>query len=82
MTVVELNDVSVKDDEKIVTFVAFCIECYKAIHGLSGHEVADMFRKYGVEKYLYEEYDILHSFGERQIVAYIDEFMSVRKDSA
>ena len=77
---VELNDVNVEDDEKIVTFVAFCIECYKAIHGLSGHEVADMFRKYGVEKYLYEEYDILHSFGERQIVAYIDEFISVRKE--
>ena len=37
---------------------------------------------YGVEKYLYEEYDILHSFGERQIVAYIDEFLSVRKEPA
>ena len=82
MAVVELNDVSVKDDEKIVTFVAFCIECYKTIHGISGREVADLFRKYGVEKYLYEEYDILHSFGERQIVAYIDEFMSVRKEPA
>ena len=77
---VKLDDVREKDDEKIVTFVAFCIECYKTIHGISGHEVADLFRKYGVEKYLYEEYDILHSFGERQIVAYIDEFMSVRKE--
>ena len=79
---VRQDDVSAKDDEKIVTFVAFCIECYKTIHGISGHEVADLFRKYGVEKYLYEEYDILHSFGERQIVAYIDEFMSVRKEPA
>ena len=49
---------------------------------ISGHEVADLFRKYGVEKYLYEEYDILHSFGERQIVAYIDEFVSARKEPA
>ena len=46
---VTIDDTSVKDDEKIVTFVAFCIECYKAIHGISGHEVADLFRKYGVE---------------------------------
>lgn len=79
---VKLDDVREKDDEKIVTFVAFCIECYKTIHGISGHEVADLFRKYGVEKYLYEEYDILHSFGERQIAAYIDEFISVRKEPA
>lgn len=79
---VKLYDASVKDDEKNVTFVAFCIECYKTIHGISGHEVADLFREYGVEKYLYEEYDILHSFGERQIVAYIDEFLSVRKEPA
>jgi len=79
---VELNDASVKDDAKIVTFVAFCIECYKAIHGISGREVAGLFRRYGVEKYLYEEYDMLHSFGERQIVAYIDEFISVRKGRA
>jgi len=79
---VKLEDASVKDDEKIVTFVAYCIECYKTIHGISGHKVADLFRKYGVEKYLYEEYDILHSFGERQIVAYIDEFLSVRKEPA
>ena len=76
---VKLDDVSVKDDEKIVTFVAFCIECYKTIHGISGHEAADLFRKYGVEKYLYEEYDILHSFGERQIVDDIERFIEVRK---
>ena len=77
---VTIDDTSVKDDEKIVTFVAFCIECYKAIHGISGHEVADLFRKYGVEKYLYAEYDILHSFGERQIVDDIERFIEVRKD--
>ena len=71
--------VSVKVDEKIVTFVAFCIECYKTIHGISGREVADLFRKYGVEKYLYEEYDILHSFGEIQIVDDIERFIEVRK---
>ncbi len=74
------SETSVNDDEKIVTFVAFCIECYKTIHGIGGREAADLFRKYGVEKYLYGEYDVLHSFGERQIVSYIDEFISVRKE--
>ena len=79
---VKLDVADVKDDEKIATFVAFCVECYKTIHQLSGRDVANLFRKYGVEKYLYEEYDILHSFGERQIAAYIDEFISVRKGAA
>ena len=76
---VTIDDTSVKDDEKIVTFVAFCIECYKTVHGISGHVTADLFHKYGVEKYLYEEYDILHSFGERQIVEDIERFIEVRK---
>ena len=77
---VTIDDTSVKDDEKIVTFVAFCIECYKTVHGISGHETADLFHKYGVEKYLYEEYDILHYFGGRQIVDDIERFIEVRKD--
>ena len=62
-------------------FVSFCLECYKARHGLTGGEVAALFRQYGVEKYLYDEYDILHSFGERQILDYIDRFIDVRKET-
>lgn len=76
---VKFDNVNVKDDGKIVTFVAFCIECYKASHGISGHEAADLFRRYGAEKYLYEEYDLLHSFGERQIMDDIERFIEVRK---
>lgn len=31
---VKLDDASVKDDDKSVTFVAYCIDCYKTIHGI------------------------------------------------
>ena len=62
-----------------MSFVAFCIECYKARHGLSGAAAAELFRRYGVEQYLFEEYDVLHSFGERQILDDIERFIEIRK---
>lgn len=60
-------------------FVAFCLECYKARHGLNGAAAAELFRRYGVERYLFEEYDVLHSFGERQILDDIERFIEIRK---
>lgn len=62
-----------------VAFVAFCLESYKARHGLSGVEAVQIFDRYGVGEYLLDGYDILHSFGERQIVDDIDRFIEVRK---
>ena len=69
-------------DEKIMTFVSFCLECYKARHGMTGRETAELFRRHGVEKYLCEEYDVLHSFGERQVLDYIERFVEVRKGAS
>lgn len=60
-------------------FVAFCLESYKSRHGLSGEEGAGIFRRYGVGDYLLEGYDILHSFGERQVLDDIDRFIEVRR---
>ena len=62
-----------------VTFVAFCLESYKTRYALSGDEAARIFGRYGVGDYLLEGYDILHSFGERQILDDIDRFIEVRK---
>lgn len=69
-------------DEKVMPFVSFCLECYKARHGMSGRETAELFRRHGVEKYLCEEYDVMHSFGERQILDYVERFIEVRKEAA
>ena len=70
------------DDARVVSFVSFCLECYKTRHGLSGQAAAALFQRYGVEKYLSSEFDVLHSFGERQILDYIERFIEVRKESA
>lgn len=70
------------DEAKILAFVAFCVECYKTQHGLTGGEAADIFRQFGVDQYLYEEYEVLHSMGEAMILSYIERFIEVRKGGA
>ena len=64
---------------EIVKFKVFCIERYKYAHNLKGHEVLRLFKKYGVTDYISSFYDVLHSFGDKYIVADIDEFIAVRQ---
>ncbi len=67
------------DEAKILSFVAFCIECYKRQKGISGEEAAAVFRRFGVERYLYEEYDVLHSMSEAMVLDYVNRFIAVRE---
>ena len=66
------------EEVKILAFVAFGVECYKKRVELSGREVAELFRKYGVEAYLHDEYDVLHTMGEAELMDDIDRFIKVR----
>lgn len=65
--------------QEIVKFKAFCIERYKYSHNLKGKEVLRLFKQYGVMDYIGSFYDVLHTFGDKYIVADIDEFMAVRQ---
>ena len=62
-----------------VRFKAFCIERYKYTHNLKGREVLKLFKEYGVMDYIDSFYDVLHTFGDKYIIADIDEFISVRQ---
>ena len=44
-------------------------------HGMSGEAVLNLFDEKGVTQYLMEYYDVLHTQGEKWIVADIDEFI-------
>jgi hypothetical protein len=44
-----------------------------------GIEALRLFKQYGVLDYLGSFYDVLHTFGDRYIVADIDEFIKVRQ---
>ena len=61
-------------DEKLY-FLSFCVEAYKMRHGMSGEAVLNLFDEKGVTQYLMEYYDVLHTQGEKWIVADIDEFI-------
>lgn len=66
------------EEAKIVAFVAFCVEAYKTSKHIGGDEAALIFAKYGVDNYLFEEYDILHTMGIDMVLDYIDRFLEVR----
>jgi len=44
-------------------------------HDMSGEAVLNLFDEKGVTQYLMEYYDVLHTQGEKWIVADIDEFI-------
>ena len=64
---------------EVVKFKAFCLERYKYAHNLSGREVLSLFLKYGVMDYIGSFYDVLHTFGDKYIVADIEEYIAVRQ---
>ncbi len=63
----------------IAHFKVFCLERYKSEHHMKGSEVFRLFKDSGVLDYLASFYYVLHSFGDKYIVADIDEFISARK---
>ena len=66
------------EEAKIIAFVAFCVESYKVAKNHSGESVSSLFSRFGVDRYLYEEYDVLHTMGIEAILADIDRYLEVR----
>ena len=65
-------------EEKLL-FVSFCIEEYKAQHGMTGGEVVKLFEKYGVTDYLMDGFDVLHTLGRNMILDDIEGFIETRR---
>ena len=63
-------------------FKAFCIEVYKASHGLTGKEVIELFTRYGVLDYIDDFYDTLHTQGEAYIISDLEQYISVREEKS
>ena len=60
-------------------FKVFCIERYKSEHSMNGKDTFRLFKEYGVLEYLGAYYDVLHTFGEKYIIADIDKFIKTRQ---
>jgi len=68
-----------ENNNKTTNFVVFCLEAYKREKKLEARIVADQFAEYSVIEYLVENYDLLHTLGERALVEDIEKFLTMRK---
>ncbi len=68
-----------KNEKDTALFVAFCIEEYKSLKGMTGEAVLDLFSQYGVDSYLIECFEPLHTQSRQWLMAEIDEYINLRK---
>lgn len=56
-------------------FVAFCIEQYKMATKQMGCEVEQLFQQRGVIDFLFDNYEVLHTQGEKAIMNEIEGYL-------
>ena len=69
-----------KRDTDIAYFLSFCIEQYKRHISTSGSDVMSLFVQYGVDQYLIDNFDILHTQSYQWLMEEIDEFIKRAKE--
>ena len=69
-----------KRDTDIAYFLSFCIEQYKRHISTSGSDVMAFFVQYGVDQYLVDNFDILHTQSYQWLMEEIDEFIKRAKE--
>lgn len=62
-------------------FLIYCMEQYKSAKKLSGKQVAELFRKYGVYDYILSYFEALHTTGDHYIIKDIDLYIEARKSA-
>ena len=58
-----------------ITFLTFCIESYARTHKMSSLQAYALFRRYKVDSYLIDGFDVLHTQGEVAIIQDIDIYL-------
>ena len=60
-------------------FLVYCLETYKAAKNMTGKQVIDIFKHYGVTDYVLSCYEALHTTGAKYIIEDIDLFIEARQ---
>ena len=60
-------------------FLVYCLEMYRAAKEMTGSQVIEMFKRYGVTDYILSCYEALHTTGTNYIIEDIDLFVDARK---
>ena len=69
------------ESHNVVVFLTFCAENYAKRHNMTSLEAYALFRRYGVDEYLVNGFDMLHTQGEDMIMQDIDIFINNRKSN-
>ena len=62
-------------------FLVYCLELYRKEKNLTGKQVLELFRKYGVVEYVMSFYESLHTTGWQYTFEDIDEFIAGRQSA-
>ena len=60
-------------------FYTYNLEKYAVAKGISGLQAFALFKRYGVDEYLVDHYDLLHTQGTGYVIDEIDRFIQWRK---
>ncbi len=63
----------------VVVFLSFCIEHYALQHEITSLQAYALFRRYGVDEYLINGFDMLHTQGKETILHDIELFINNHK---
>lgn len=68
-----------KNSEKILEFLSFCVEMYAVKYQMSGRDVLEKFDAHQTLEFLQSGYEALHTLGRDQILWEIDDYLSQRE---
>ena len=60
-------------------FLVYCLEMYRSAKGMTGKQVIELFKHYGISDYIISCYEALHTTGTNYIVEDIDLFIEARQ---
>lgn len=60
-------------------YLVFAAEQYRFAKGLTGAQLAALFEKYGVARFIMDSYELFHIESEQNMIAAVDEFIDRRK---
>ena len=63
-------------------YLVFAAEQYRFAKGLTGAQVAELFEKYDVSKFIMDSFELFHIESEENMIAAVDEFIERRRSAA
>ena len=73
------KDIERKTTREQFEFYTYCLEKYAQARGLSGLQALALLKRYDVDDYLIDHYDLLHTQGTGYVLDEIDRFIQRRK---